>query len=149
MPHTDSPAPAAPSRFARWAKTVLSALLLAWLSLSFWHSAKPLPAGTHIVSQVSRLSESDVDFLYESPQHQDLALREMAAIDHAEHLIVIDRSPVPRELAEHLLARKHARPNVKIVLVTDPGNEVFGGTPSQTLSSLEEAAVIVARVRLD
>ena len=149
MPDTDSPAPATPSRFARWAKTMLSALLLAWLSLSFWHSAKPLPAGTHIVSQVSRLSESDVDFLYESPQHQDLALREMAAIDHAEHLIVIDRSPVPRELAEHLLARRHARPHVKIVLVTDPGNEVFGGTSSRILASLEQAGIIVARVRLD
>jgi hypothetical protein len=149
MPDTDSPALATPSRFARWAKTMLSALLLAWLSLSFWHSAKPLPAGTHIVSQVSRLSESDVDFLYESPQHQDLALREMAAIDHAEHLIVIDRSPVPRELAERLLARRHARPHVKIVLVTDPGNEVFGGTSSRILASLEQAGIIVARVRLD
>jgi hypothetical protein len=73
----------------------------------------------------------------------------MAAIDHAEQLIVLDRSPVSRELAQHLLARKRARPNLKIVLVTDPGNEAFGGTPAQTLSSLEEAGLIVARVRLD
>jgi hypothetical protein len=149
MPDIDSPAPVIRSRFTRWAKIVLLALLLAWLSLVFWNSAKPLPPGTHIVSQVSRLSESDVDFLYESPQHQDPPVREMAAIDHAEQLIVLDRSPVSRELAQHLLARKRARPNLKIVLVTDPGNEVFGGTPSQTLSSLEEAGVIVARVRLD
>src|SRR6202051_3908443 len=149
MPDTDSPAPATRSRLARCAKIVLLVLLLAWLSLAFWNSAKPLPPGTHIVSQVSRLSESDVDFLYESPRHRDLAVREMAAIDRAEHLIVIDRSPVPRELAEHLLARRHARPHVKIVLVTDPGNEVFGGTSSQILSSLEQAGIIVARVRLD
>jgi hypothetical protein len=149
MPDTDSPAPATRSRFTRYAKFVLSALLLAWLSLVFWNSAKPLPPGTHIVSQVSRLSESDVDFLYESPRHPHLPVREMAAIDHAEQLIVLDRSPVTRELAQHLLARKRARPNLKIVLLTDPGNEAFGGTPSQILSSLEEAGLIVARVRLD
>jgi hypothetical protein len=150
MPDTDSPAPPATrSRFARCAKIALWVLLLAWLSLAFWNSAKPLPPGTHIVSQVTRLSEADVDFLYESPRHQRLSVREMAAIDHAEQLIVLDRSPVTRELAQHLLARKRARPNLKIVLVTDPGNEAFGGTPAQTLSSLEEAGLIVARVRLD
>src|ERR1700726_4649952 len=149
MPLTDSPGPVNRSRFARCAQIVLAALLLAWLSLAFWNSAKPLPPGTHLVSQLSRLSESDVDFLNESPQRQDLSVREMAAIDQAEQLILLDRSPVTRELAQHLLARKRARPNLKVVLVTDPGNEVFGGTPPQILSSLEEAGLIVARVRLD
>ena len=149
MPLTDSPAPVNRSRFARCAQIVFLALLLAWLSLAFWNSAKPLPPGTHILSQVSRLSEFDVDFLYASPPHQDLLAREMSAIDRAEQLIVLDRSPVTPDLAQHLLARKRARPNLKIVLVTDPGNEAFGGTPAQTLSSLEEAGLIVARVRLD
>ena len=73
----------------------------------------------------------------------------MPAIDHAEQLIVADRSPVTEELAQHLLARKRVRPNLQIVLVTDPGNEAFGGTPPQTLSSLEESGIIVARVRLE
>jgi hypothetical protein len=56
---------------------------------------------------------------------------------------------VGRELAQHLLARKRARPHLEIVVVTDPGNEAFGGTPAQTLASLEQAGIIVARVRLD
>jgi hypothetical protein len=73
----------------------------------------------------------------------------MSAIDHAEQLIVLDRSPVARELAQHLLARKRARPNLKIVLVTDSGNEAFGGTPAQYLGVLEQAGIIVARVRLE
>jgi hypothetical protein len=149
MPDTDSTAPANRRRFARCAQIALSALLLGWLSLALWNSAKPLPPGTHILSQVSRLSESDVDFLYAAPRQQDLPAPEMSAIDRAEQLIVLDRSPVTRDLAQHLLARKRARPNLKIVLVTDPGNEVFGGTAAQTLSSLEEAGLIVARVRLD
>lgn len=147
---TSSPAaPAAASRFARCANIVFLVLLLAWLSLVFWNSAKPLPPGTHIVSQTSRLSEADVDFRYESPRHQAALAQETSVLEHAEQLIVLDRSPVNRELAQHLLARKRVRPNLKIVLVTDPGNEAFGGTPPQILASLEEAGIIVARVRLD
>ena len=124
-------------------------VLLAWLSVAFWNSAKPLPPGTHIVSQVSRLSEADVDFLYESTPHRGAIARDLSAVDHAERLIVVDRSPLTRELAQRLLDRKRLRPNLKIVVVTDPRNEAFGGTPSQTLTSLEEAGMIVARVRLD
>jgi hypothetical protein len=127
----------------------VAALLLAWLVLVLWNSAKPLPPGTHIVSQTSRLSEADVDFLSDYSPHQDALAREAAAIDRAEQLIVLDRSPVSRELAQHLLARKRVRPNLKIVLVTDPGNEAFGGSSAQTLASLEQAGIVVARVRLD
>jgi hypothetical protein len=136
-------------RFSRFVKITFLAFLAAWLALVFWNSAKPLPPGTHIVSQTSRLSESDVDFLHGLPQRQDRLSREMSAIDHAEQLIVLDRSPVARELAEHLLARKRARPNLKIVLVTDPANEAFGGTPAQYLAALEQSGIIVARVRLE
>src|ERR1700726_1763009 len=137
------------TRSARCARSTFFVLLLAWLSLVFWNSAKPLPPGTHFVSQVSRLSEADVDFVQESSPRPEGPAREMPAIDHAEQLIVADRSPVTEELAQHLLARKRARPNLRIVLVTDPGNEAFGGTPSQTLSSLEASGIIVARVRLE
>ena len=158
---------------------MLLLVLLVWLSVVLWNTAKPLPPGTHIVSQTARLSEADVEFLYESPQHRDSAQREespqpeeslrhdeppqtqdsprrqgpsaeeLAAADHAEQLIVVDRSPVSTELARHLLARKRQRPNLKIVAVTDPGNEAFGGSAPSTLASLEEAGAIVARVRLD
>jgi PLD-like domain len=158
MPVTDSPPdfparppvdPAGTPRIRRLAKIAFLMLLLLWLALAFWNSAKPLPPGTHTVSLTSRLSESDVDFLYGSARSSDALAREAAVIDHAEQLIVIDRSPVGRELALRLLARKRARPNLKVLLVTDPGNEVFGGTPAHYLTSLEKAGIIVARVRLD
>jgi len=57
---------------------VLLAALLAWLSLVFWNSAKPLPPGTHIASQISRLSESEVDFVSGSPRHEAALVREMS-----------------------------------------------------------------------
>jgi len=90
-----------------------------------------------------------VDFLYESARRPAAAARDLSAIDHAEQLIVLDRSPVTQELAQRLLARKRVRPALKIVLLTDPGNEAFGGSSAQTLNSLERAGIIVARVRLD
>jgi len=124
-------------------------LLLTWLSLVFWNSAKPLPPGTHIVSETSRLSEADVDFLFERTRQRETLAPDLSAIDHAEQLIVLDRAPVGAEAAQHLLARQHVRPNLKIVLVTDPRSEMQGGTPAQTLASLERVGVVVARVRLD
>ena len=133
-------------RVKRLLKIVLPALSLAWASLAVWHSAKPLPAGTHVASQTSRLPESDVDFWYDYAPR--VAAPDTAAIDHAEQLIVLDRSPVTQELAQHLLARRHARPNIKIVLVTDPAHEAFGGTPARLLAGLEESGIIVSRVRL-
>jgi hypothetical protein len=133
----------------RCAKLILLPILLAWLALVFWNSAKPLPLGTHVVSQVSRLPDADVDFLYAAPRRPDVPAPDLAAIDHAEQLIVLDRSPVTPELAQHVLARKRLRPHLKAVLVTDPGNQAFGGTSPRILASLEEAGIIVARVRLD
>jgi len=148
-----SSAVAAPARFRRMVRLAGLLLLLAWLSQVFWNSAKPLPAGMHGVSQTSRLPEADAEFLFEhsgQPQTAAPALGpDLSAIDHAEQLIVLDRSPVGADAARHLLVRQHARPNLKIVVVTDPGSEILGGTPPLTLASLEQAGVIVARVRLD
>ena len=55
------------SRGRRAAKFTVLALSIAWLGVIFWNSAKPLPPGTHAVSQIARLSESEVDFLDDSP----------------------------------------------------------------------------------
>lgn len=42
----------------RYAKILLLLLLLAWLSLMFWNTAKPLPPGTHLVSRAYRTQTS-------------------------------------------------------------------------------------------
>jgi PLD-like domain len=146
----DAPAgPAAPSRSRRLVKLIVLLLVSVWLTLVFWNSAKPLPPGMHVVSQTSRLSEADVDFLFGRLRQPEVLTADLSAIDHAEQLIVLDRSPVGVEAARHLLVRKRARPHLKVIVVTNPGSEKLGDTPSLTLASLEQAGVIVARVRLD
>src|SRR5450759_753353 len=123
--------------------------LSVWVSLAFWNSVKPLPPGTRIASLGARLDDSQVEVLYDSAQRPTVLEHELAAIDLAEQIIVLDSRPVGREVAQHLLARKRLRPNLKIVLIADPLDEVYGGTPAQYLSALERAGIIVARVRLN
>jgi len=123
--------------------------LLAWASIAVWNSIKPLPPGTHVASLAARLAETQVAVIDDFPRGGEIPARELAAIDRAEQMIVLDRCPLARDEAQHLLMRKRQRPNLKIVLVSDPLNEAYGGTPAQYLIALEQAGVVVARVRLN
>jgi phosphatidylserine/phosphatidylglycerophosphate/cardiolipin synthase-like enzyme len=162
-----APPPAAQGR----GKLLLLTVLAAWLGMSFWHAVKPLPPGMHVVSRSLRLTEADVDFLYDSaaqpgmPAHREIFAHVFAAVDRAEQLLVLDffllndfrgarpaaaaTEPLAAELTQHLLARKRSRPNLKIVLITDPINEIYGARRSPYLVALEQAGVIVVRARLD
>jgi hypothetical protein len=102
-----------------------------------------------VVSDTVRLAEADVEFMFERSPHPEMLEPDLAAIDRAEQLIVLDRSPLGAEAAQHLLARRHLRPNLKIVVVADPGSEMLGGSPPRSLASLEQVGMVVARVRLD
>lgn len=122
---------------------------MAWGSCAIWNSVKPLPRGTRVASLPARLAESQVDFLDDLAPAGAILKRETEAIRRAEQTIVLDQNPLARELAEALLLRKRQRPNLKVMLVTDPRNEVYGGTPSRTLSALERTGIVVVRTRLE
>jgi hypothetical protein len=145
---TERPVPPA-ARRTKTLRLLALAALFAWLALAFWNSVKPLPPGTRVASPAARLAESQVAILDGSPRRQEILAHELAAIDRAEEVIVLDQCPMVREVGLHLLARKRQRPNLKIVLIVDPLNEAYGGTPVQYLTELEQAGVIVARARLN
>lgn len=123
--------------------------LLAWASFAFWHTVKPLPAGTHVATLAARLAESQVDVIDDSSNPQELTALEIAALDRAEQLVILDLCPVTPAIARHLLTRKRQRPNLKVVIVADPLNEAYGGTPAEYFVALERAGIIVARIRLE
>ena len=54
-----------------------------------------------------------------------------------------------RELTEALLAARRARPSLRILFITDPINDVYGGAPSPELARLESAGIEVVRTELD
>ena len=128
-------------------RTLLLIAVLAWAAVAAWNWQKPLPRGTHLASLATRLAESQVEVV--SAPAGEIEARELAAIDRASELIVLDAAPLSRALGRGLLLQRSKRPNIKIVLVSDPRSDVYGGTPMEYLESLERAGVIVARVRLD
>jgi hypothetical protein len=134
---------------ARCAALLFMVIVLAWGSCAVWNAVKPPPWGTHVASLPARLNESQIDFLDDLVPAGSILSRETDAIGRAEQTIVLDQSPLTRELADALLLRKRQRPNLKVMLVTDPRNEVYGGTPSQTLSALERTGIVVVRTRLE
>src|ERR1700690_272255 len=113
----------------RTLKLALLALSV-WVALAFWNSIKPLPPGTRVASLGVRLDDSQGGVLYDSAARAAILQHELAAPRGAEQIVVIDCSPVVRELAQHLLARKRLRPNLKVVLIADPLGESNGGTPA-------------------
>src|SRR5580698_1713624 len=120
--------------------------VLAWAAVAAWNALKPLPPGTHVASLATRLTESQVQIVALSAAGSDIEARELAAIDRASELIVLDAAPLSRAVGRGLLLQRTKRPNIKIVLVSDPRSEAYGGTPVEYLESLERAGVIVARV---
>ncbi len=133
---------------ARRAAMLTLVAVLIWAACAFWNSAKPLPPGTHVSSLPARLAESQVDFIDDDMQRGATLARELDAIDRAEQVVVVDQCPLAQELAQRLLQRKRRRPNLKILLITDPRNQAYGGTAAQTLSILEATGIIVVRIRL-
>src|ERR1700761_4478343 len=130
-------------------RILLAIAVLAWAAVAIWNAQKPLPPGTHVASLATRLTESQVQIVAESAASGDIEAGELAAIDRASELIVLDAAPLSRAVGRELLVQRSKRPNLKIVLVSDPRSEAYGGTPLEYLESLERAGVIVARVRLD
>jgi hypothetical protein len=129
-----------------WRIIVLT-LLAAWAATAAWHGWKPLPPGTRMSSLPARLTESQVTVIRGGAG--EILAHELAAVDRAGELIIVDETPLPRELGQRLLWKRRQHPGLKIVLVADPRGEAYGGTPAQYLESLERSGVIVARVRLD
>lgn len=121
----------------------------AWAAVAAWNGQKPLPPGTHVTSLATRLTQSQVEVVSAPAPAGEIEARELAAIDRASELIVLDAAPLSRAIGRGLLLQRIKRPNIKIVLVSDPRSEAYGGTPMEYLESLERAGVIVARVRLD
>jgi hypothetical protein len=137
------------SRSKHRVAVIFVCVILVWLGCGFWNIVKPLPAGTRVTSLPVRLAESQVDFVDDVQSRVNLLQCALTLIDHAEQLVIVDQSPLSHGVAQRLLARKRQRPNLKIVLITDSRNEVYGGTPVKSLNSLEQSGIIVARTRLE
>lgn len=86
---------------------------------------------------------------------QEIFDRMFEIIDGAERFLLIDfflfndfqgpkpehHRPLTRELTERLIARKTQTPDMRIVVITDPVNTIYGGISPQHFNELRQAGV--------
>lgn len=155
----------ASTRPRRIAATV--AALAVWLAIVSWYGAvRPLPPDLSFAGDPVAVRGSDIrlltDLTYRGIQgaavHEQRIFDEMLTlIDGARRLIVLDLflfndhlglsnsafRPISSELTDGLIAARQRAPEMPIVLVTDPINDIYGGDPSPQLEALREAGVRV------
>jgi phosphatidylserine/phosphatidylglycerophosphate/cardiolipin synthase-like enzyme len=147
----------------RWIAWALVAL---WAGVGAWNTTKPLPPGTSVTTPATRVSGTDVHFLYDlthaEPQGELLYEQRIfdevfRIVEEARSFIVADffllneqmgsagaaHRPLSRELVDRLIARKEAVPGLSVLLITDPINDVYGGAPSSALAELRKAGIEV------
>ena len=148
------------------------AFLAWWALVATWNVTKPMPAGTDVSSPPVNVEASDVQFLYdlttaaptgEIVREQRIFDEVFSMVDQAQSFLIADffllndmmgaadgvYRPLSRQLADRLLARKAAQPDLAILLITDPINDVYGGMPSPLLAELRAAGIEVVVTDLD
>ncbi|MFO8155932.1 MAG: phospholipase D-like domain-containing protein [Pseudomonadota bacterium] len=151
--------------------TLLILLLLVWIGLGLYHTHKPLPEGLSVATPMRGAGHvrllADATWTDEAgTRHLDQAIfdRVFTLIDEAEQLLVLDMflindfagetvgtgmRPLSREIAEALRAKKRARPEMPVIVITDPLNTLYGGIENPVLRDLEAAGVEVVFTRLE
>lgn len=160
-----------PTKRKRWLAVVL-AVLVCWAGFTAWHAwFKPLPDGISFNGPVRAVAAEDVRFLADVtfPGANGPVIRQeifdgaLRLISNAEHLVVADlflfndylgmsttaHRPLSREIAAALIARKQARPDLSVVVVTDPVNNAYGGGEANPLRALRDAGIPVVITNLD
>jgi hypothetical protein len=164
-----------PSRFRLWRRLILTAIVLAWAGTAYWQAHKPMPAGTSIASKWYDVPSGNVTFIaditaadaYGRPVVSQAIFDEvLRTIRSARQLIVLDyflfndwhsslAAPgaplraISGELRDALIAQRQAHPDLKVLFITDPINEVYGSDPSRDLILLRGAGVNVVITDLD
>lgn len=152
----------------RWPR-VLFALCLIWLASALWQAYKPLPPGVGVAmpwraaDEVAFLADlTYVDATGTRHSEQEIFDAAFSMIGQAQRLIVLDMflfndfasaqgaalRPLSGELTQALLERMAATPGLRVVVVTDPINTVYGGIASTHLEALERAGAQVVQTDL-
>ncbi len=149
----------------------------AWLAVGAWHGfLKPLPAGMHVASaafptdagSVRLLSDITTADAFGRPiVRQEIFDETLRVIGAAREFVVLDQflfnahggasgaagapplRPLSRQLVDALLDVHRNRRAMRILVITDPINDVYGGDPSPELRALQDAGIRVVRTDLD
>lgn len=160
-----------PRRFRkRWISRALVALCVV---VAVWNTTKPMQAGTNLRSEPIVSNAADVQFLsdlsFTDIQGSDVREQQIfdaifRIVDESQTFVIADMflfnefmgtqtTPAYRalsgQLVDRLITRKQAQPNIEILFVTDPINEIYGGMHSAQLDRLRKAGVQVVTTDLE
>jgi hypothetical protein len=146
--------------------TILSVILTWLVVVGTYQTVKPLPENININSADYRVTADELGFIgditYTRSDSQRVSEQEIFdtiydIIDTAEHYILLDMflynsdkgkdviplRPVSSELTAKLIAKRNSNPSIRIDLITDPVNTLYGGSTSEQFRALENAGVNV------
>jgi phosphatidylserine/phosphatidylglycerophosphate/cardiolipin synthase-like enzyme len=169
-----SPPPPAPQEKRRWGRRIFAGFVLAWALVGAWNLFKPLPDGMRVRGEIVDTPLAEVHFLadvttadpFGAPVvRQQIFDAMFKLVAEAREYLVLDfflfnsqrgsmldakaHRALSAELRDALLARKRAIPGLKVLVIADPVNDVYGGLPSKDLKTLADAGIDVVRVELD
>jgi phosphatidylserine/phosphatidylglycerophosphate/cardiolipin synthase-like enzyme len=164
-------APSVPARRPgrAWRRVVLFAVLALWGGTAYWHTHKRLPPGTHIASPWRPVPAANVAFIADVTAADAYGRRVISQaifdevlgiVRSARRFLVLDYflfnsqrgstgadapdRALSSQLRDALVLQKRAHPDLRVLFITDPINNVYGGKPSQDLAMLRDAGIDVA-----
>jgi len=137
----------------------IAGVLLLWLiAVGIFQMFKPLPAGVDYAGKWRNISQDGVTFLYdltyekdgERVHEQQIFDRVFSNIQNAENYILIDMflfneylgnatssyRSLSQELVDRLIDAKQNHPDIRIDVITDPINTIYGGSTSAVVEKL-------------
>jgi len=169
-----SPPPTVPPRKRRLGRLFSYGFLALWLLVALWNLFKPLPDGVSVrgtivdtpLNQLRFLTDVTGADVFGAPvARQQIFDAVIALVGEAREYLVLDfflfnsqrgaaigakpHRELSAELRDALLARKLAMPQLHILVISDPINDVYGGLPSRDLAALRDAGIEVVTTDLD
>src|SRR5688572_5152044 len=166
-----TPEPPRPRRVGRYVFWTFTAV---WAITALFNIWKPLPEGTSVRGAIIDTPLEEVQFLADLTSadafgqpvvRQQIFDSMLELIREAREYLVLDfflfnpqrgsmgdtepYRALSRELQEALLARKRENPDLKVLVLADPINDVYGGLPSREFAQLRKAGIDVVTVDLD
>jgi HKD family nuclease len=176
MPFTSTMRDVPATRRARvWMRAALWTFVALWIATAYWQTNKALPPGAHVDSPWHSITPLDAAFIADitsadayGRQNSSQAIFDelLGVIRSAHEFIVLDyflfnsqlgtpagAGPAFRqisgELRDALIERRRELPQLHVLFITDPINEVYGGMTSRDLRLLRAAGVEVEVTNLD
>jgi HKD family nuclease len=176
MPFTSTMRDVSAARRSRvWRRAALWTLVALWIATAYWQTNKALPPGAHVDSPWHPITPLDTTFIADITSadaygrvnsSQAIFDELLGVVRSARKFIVLDyflfnsqlgapagAAPALRqisgELRDALIERRRELPELQVLFITDPINEVYGGVTSRDLRLLRAAGVDVTVTNLD